>query len=55
MIAEQFEQWMRNKHLEECFSCRKEGKARLMDCNAMAVQFVREFEKELSNKANSKI
>lgn len=42
-ITEEFEEWMRKRHLKECVQCQKEGKARLMDSNHLAVLLFKEF------------
>ena len=45
-LDKQFEKWMRERHLKECAQCQSEGKARLMDCDAVAVMLFREFYKQ---------
>lgn len=49
-MDKKFEKWMRDTHLRECVQCQKEGKARLVDSQLMAVIWFREFYYELSNK-----
>ena len=45
-LDKEFEEWMKKKHLEHCLQCRKEGKARLMDSDFLAVLHFREFYKQ---------
>jgi hypothetical protein len=42
-IANDFEKWLRERHLEGCIQCQKDGKARLMDSYALANVLFREF------------
>lgn len=46
-LDKQFEQWLRERHLKECTQCQKDGKAKLMDADNMAVQLFKEFYKTL--------
>lgn len=41
--VEEFEKWLRDRHLKECAQCQKEGKARLQDCDLVALNLVKEF------------
>ena len=45
-LAEEFEQFLKEKHLKECAQCRREGKAILQDGNLVAILLFREFCKE---------
>lgn len=47
LMDKKFERWLRKKHLEECSSCKKKGKAQLQDANLLALYLFREFYKEV--------
>ena len=43
-MTEEFKEWVRERHLQVCQQCQKEGKARLVDADAYAVKLLEEFE-----------
>lgn len=45
-IAQDFENWMKKRHLDNCYQCQYEGKAKLMDTDAVAVMLFKEFYKQ---------
>lgn len=42
-LDKQFEDWVRARHLEDCPQCNNDGKARLMDTDALMVADFRLF------------
>ncbi len=42
-LDQKFEEWVRKKHMLNCSQCQKEGKSRLMDNEAVAVNLFKEF------------
>lgn len=45
-----FEKWLKDKHLKECSSCKKDGKAKLQDTNRVALNLFKEFYRFYKNK-----
>lgn len=48
-FAEKFESWVRENHLKECVECQRKGKARIMDSEVLAVNWVSEFAQSLES------
>lgn len=48
-LVKDFREFLEKRHLKDCSQCQKEGKARIMDCEAVALSLFKEFIKEYDN------
>lgn len=49
MTPEAFKKFLEEKHLAECNSCKKAGKARITDCFVVALYLFKEFYDKYNN------